>query len=142
MPKLSVWMIRASLIYMGIGFLFGSLILHHKGIPLYDWIWRLLNPHIEIMIFGWTIQLVMGVAFFILPRFSERDNRYGAEYLGWWSFYLINSGVALTALAEWYNNTWFALGGRFFVLCAICAFVIMIFPRVKPLGGFAAKQNS
>lgn len=142
MPKLSVWMIRASLIYMGLGFFFGSLILHHKGIPIYPWTWRLLNPHIEIMIFGWTIQLVMGVAFAILPRFSDRENRYGAEYLGWWSFYLINSGVALSALSEWYMVNHLSLAGRLLVLVAILTFTVMIFPRVKPLGGFAANQQS
>lgn len=142
MPKLSVWMIRASLIYMGIGFFFGSLILHHKGIPIYPWTWKLLNPHIEIMIFGWTIQLVMGVAFAILPRFSDHENRYGAEYLGWWSFYLINSGVGLTALAEWYVTNYLSLIGRLLVLVAILTFTLMIFPRVKPLGGFAANQQS
>ena len=142
MPKLSVWMVKASLIYMGIGFFFGSLILHHKGIPIYPWTWKLLNPHIEIMIFGWTIQLVMGVAFAILPRFSDRDNRYGAENLGWWSFYLINSGVALNALAEWHAMSYLAFVGRSLVLLAIFTFTIMIFPRVKPLGGFAANQQS
>ncbi len=142
MPKLSVWMVKASLIYMGIGFLFGSMILYHKGIPLYLWTWKLLNPHIEIMIFGWTIQLVMGVAFFVLPRFSDRENRYGAEYLGWCSFYLINSGVALSALADWYNIISLAFFGRLLVLSAILAFTIMIFPRVKPLGGFASNKQS
>lgn len=142
MPKLSVWLIRASLIYMGLGFFFGSLILHHKGIPIYPWTWKLLNPHIEIMIFGWTIQLVMGVSFAILPRFSDRENRYGAEYLGWWSFYLINSGVGLTALAEWYVMNYLSLIGRLMVLVAILTFTLMIFPRVKPLGGFAANQQS
>jgi hypothetical protein len=142
MPKLSVWMVKASLVYMGIGFFFGSLILHHKGIQIYPWTWKLLNPHIEIMIFGWTIQLVMGVAFAILPRFSDRDNRYGAEYLGWWSFYLMNSGVALTALAEWHVMIHLVFVGRLLVLLAILTFTIMIFPRVKPLGGFAANQQS
>ena len=142
MPKLSVWMVKASLVYMGIGFFFGSLILHHKGIPIYPWTWKLLNPHIEIMIFGWTIQLVMGVAFAILPRFSDRDNRYGAEYLGWWSFYLMNSGVALTALAEWHAMIHLVFVGRLLVLLAILTFTIMIFPRVKPLGGFATNQQS
>lgn len=142
MPKLSVWMIRASLIYMGIGFLFGSMILYHKGIPIYPWTWKLLNPHIEIMIFGWTIQLVMGVAFFVLPRFSDRENRYGAEYLGWWSFYLVNFGVLLTAIADWHNIILLAFFGRILVLSAILAFTIMIFPRVKPLGGFASNKQS
>jgi hypothetical protein len=93
------------------------------------------------MIFGWTIQLVLGVAFAILPRFSERENRYGSEYLGWLSFYLINSGVALTVLADWNAIISFAFVGRLLVLFAIFTFTIMIFPRVKPLGGFAANQN-
>ena len=141
MPKLSVWMIRASLIYMGIGFLFGSLILHHKGIPIYPWTWKLLHPHIEIMIFGWTIQLVMGVAFAILPRFSDRENRYGAVHFGWWSFYLINTGVALTAIADWHIIIQLAFVGRLLILFAIVMFTIMIFPRVKPSGGFIASQK-
>jgi hypothetical protein len=49
MPKLSVWFVRASLIHMGIGFFFGSMILHHKGVPIYPWTWRLLSPHIELL---------------------------------------------------------------------------------------------
>lgn len=142
MPKLSVWMVRASLIWMGIGFLFGSLILHHKGIPIYPWTWRLLNLHIEIMIFGWIIQLVMGVAFQVLPRFSKRESRYGAEYLGWWSFYLINSGIMILAFADWNSIPWLAFVGRLLVFFAITAFVIMIFPRVKPLAGIVSENKS
>lgn len=141
MPKLSVWLIRASLIHMGIGFLFGAIILHHKGIPLFSWTWRLLDPHIELMIFGWTMQLVMGVAFFILPRFSQRDNRYGAEWLGWWSFYLLNSGVCVSALAHWQKLEGLALYGRLLIFLAITAFVVMIYPRVKPLTQNTSSRN-
>lgn len=142
MPKLSVWMVRASLIYMGIGFFFGALLLHHKGIPIYDWTWKLLPAHIELMIFGWTMQLVMGIAFFILPRFAQRDNRYGAEYLGWWSFYLLNGGICLTAVAQSFVIDDFILSGRLLVLLAVVTYVAMVWQRVKPLGGEAASQNS
>jgi hypothetical protein len=141
MPKLSVWLIRASLIHMGVGFLFGASILYNKGIPTYAWIWRLLNPHIELMIFGWTMQLVMGVAFFALPRFSHRANRYGTESLGWWSFYLLNGGVWLTSVADWYADGRLALFGRLLVLTAVMTYVIMMWPRVKPLSGDAASNN-
>ena len=140
MPKLSVLMIRAALIYMGFGFLAGSLLLWNKGFALYPWIWKLLNSHMEIMVFGWTIQLIMGVTFWILPRFSNRDNRYGAEYLAWWSFYLINSGVVLTVVADWYSLNWLASIGRLCILFAIVSFAIMIAPRVKPLMDINASQ--
>ncbi len=140
MPKLSVWMVGASLIHMGFGFLFGSLILHHKGIPIFSWTWQLLNPHIELMIFGWTMQFIMGIAFFILPRFSEHPNRYGAEYLGWWSFFGINLGVILTAISYWFGWHDMAIIGQFFVLLAVVTFVAMISPRVKPLGSFTPRK--
>lgn len=142
MPKLSVWMVRSSLIYMGIGFLLGAMILHHKGIPIYDWTWQLLPSHIELMIFGWTMQFVMGIAFFILPRFSDQDNRYGPEYLGWWSFYLLNGGVCLSAIAQSFEIEAFILSGRLLVLLAVVTYTMMIWQRIKPLGGYAASQNS
>lgn len=142
MPKLSVWMVRASLIYMGIGFLFGALILCHKGMPIYGWIWELLPAHIELMIFGWTMQFVMGIAFFILPRFSAQKNRYGSEYLGWWSFYLLNGGICLSAIAQSFEIKMFIVSGRLLVLLAVVAYVAMIWQRVKPLSDYAASQKS
>lgn len=132
MPKLSVWLVRASLLHMGVGFLFGAMILHHKGIPIYAWSWRLLTLHIELMIFGWTMQLVMGVAFFALPRFSHRANRYGAVYLGWWSFFLLNTGVIVTASAQWFGMSGYLLFGRLLVMLGVLAYTVMIWPRVKP----------
>lgn len=142
MPKLSVWMVRASLIHMGVGFLFGALILHHKGIPIYDWTWKLLNPHIELMIFGWTMQFILGIAFFVLPRFSHRESRYGPVYLGWWSFSLLNGGVILTSLAHWFALDRYALSGKLLILLSVVTYAVMIWPRIKPLGGAAASQRA
>ncbi len=133
MPKLSVWMVRASLIYMGIGFSFGSLILHHKGIPIYAWTWRLLNPHITFMIFGWTMLFVMGIAFYILPRLSNRKNRYGAEYLGWLSFYLFNGGIIASASGAWFNIHMVTLIGTLLLLVGVLLYIGMMWSRVRPI---------
>lgn len=141
MPKLSVWMIRTSLLSMGMGFLFGSLILHHKGIPIYDWTWRLLNPHIELMIFGWMMQFVMGVAFWILPRFPG-EHRYGRTGLGWWSFGLLNAGVLATVLGTWSAHDALSLLGRCIMLVAVMLFVFVVWPRVKPLSQYTAALPS
>jgi hypothetical protein len=138
MPKLSVWLVRASLVHMGVGFLFGALILYHKGIPTYPWAWRLLNLHMELMIFGWTMQLVMGVAFFALPRLSHGEQRYGHVSLGWWSFALLNSGVVLMAFAHWFNQPTLVLIGRLLVLLAVVVYVILMWPRVRPFGSYIA----
>lgn len=104
MPKLSVWFIRASLIYMSIGFLFGALVLLQKGILTLPWAWRLLLPHTEIMIFGWTLQFVIGVAFWILPRFSQ-EPRYGRVTLAWGGFALFNAGLLLVIVGSWLEKS-------------------------------------
>ena len=36
----------------------------------------------EVVLFGWTLQLAMGIAFWILPRFSH-EPRYGNQAFGW-----------------------------------------------------------
>lgn len=140
MPKLSVWLVRASLVHMGIGFLFGSMILHHKGIPIYPWVWKLLTPHIELMIFGWTVQFAMGIGYWILPRFSG-VYRYGNSALGWWSLALVNLGIVMTSVALWFGLDLLALAGRISTLVAICFYVILMWPRIKPLGGYTATHN-
>jgi hypothetical protein len=69
-PLLSVWFIRLSLVYLALGFTFGGLLLLNKGLPISPLAWRLLPAHIEFVLFGWTVQLVMGMGFWILPRFA------------------------------------------------------------------------
>lgn len=141
MPKLSVWMVRASFLCMGLGYLFGALILHHKGIPLFDWTWRLLNPHIELMIFGWMMQFAIGIAFWILPRFSKGP-RYGRVDIGWWGFGLFNGGVLMTVAGTWFADSLLALIGRCIIVLAVVLFTVVLWPRVKPLSQVTASHSS
>ena len=57
------------MLYLALGMTVGALLLFHKGIPLHPALWRWLPPHLEFLLVGWTLQLAMGVAFWILPRF-------------------------------------------------------------------------
>src|SRR3989304_5975518 len=98
MPRLSTWMIRASLLYLFTGFTFGALLLFHKGIPISARLWSLLPAHIDFLLSGWIVQLVMGMAFWILPRFS-REPRRGNVRLAWLAFGLLNAGVLMVGLA-------------------------------------------
>lgn len=132
MPRLSVLYIRAALIYLMLGFTFGAAMLWHKGVPLHPMIWRLLPAHIEFLLIGWTVQLVFGVAFWILPRFYT--NR-GETRPAWLAFYLLNVGIWMVGVAP-------ALGlqgivpllGRVAELGAAIAFALHAWPRIKPPG--------
>ena len=132
MPRLSVWFIRSALIHFALGVTFGGLILWHKGIPLNPYLWRLLPVHIEVLLFGWIVQLVLGVAFWIFPRFWRSR---GNETPAWISFGLLNLGVWLAGggllLA---TPGWVVLLGRLAEAGAAIAFAIHIWPRVKPPG--------
>lgn len=131
MPRLSVWFVRASLIYLLLGFFIGALILAHKGIPYYAPIWNLFPLHMEFLLAGWLVQLAMGVAFWIIPRFSSGSPR-GPVGLVWLSFALLNAGILITVLQCWFPVS--VLIGRTAEVVAGTLFVVGSWLRIKPHG--------
>jgi hypothetical protein len=132
MPRLSRWFIRAALVYLALGFSLGGLLLANKGVPLGPWVWRLLPAHVEFMLPGWTLQLAMGVGFWILPRF--RGSR-GDETPAWMAFFLLNLGVLVAGVGPTVGaSSLVSLLGRLGEVAGSIAFAIQAWPRVKPLG--------
>ena len=131
MPRLSALLIRVALIYFGIGFTLGMLMLFNKGIPFESSLWRLLPMHIEFLLFGWTMQFIFGVAFWVLPRF---ENERPHEWLVWVAGTLLNMGVLSVGVGSWLAaSPVIIVIGRASELVAVIAFVIHVYPRVKPL---------
>lgn len=132
MPKLSRWFIRAALLHLAVGITLGTLLLAHKGMPFYPWLWRLLPLHVELLLFGWIVQLVMGVAFWIFPRFWRSR---GNEFPAWIAFGLLNSGVWLGGLDPLLTGpVWLLPLGRLLEAAAAVAFALHIWSRIKPPG--------
>jgi len=131
MPQLSVWFIRASLVYLLLGLLFGALLLAQKGIPYYTPVWYLFPLHMEFLLVGWLIQLAMGVAFWVIPRFSSGSSR-GSVGLVWISFALLNAGILIGILQYWFPDV--VLIGRIAEVAAGVLFIIGSWRRVKPHG--------
>lgn len=130
MPRLSCWFVRSALIHLALGFTLGSLLLWNKGIPLDPLFWRLLPAHMEFLLIGWTVQLALGVAFWILPRFGLSR---GNEQLAWLSFALINLGVWLVASSAIFGASQIILLGRASEAIAVIAFVLHLWPRIKAI---------
>ena len=134
MTRLSVWTVRASLLYLGIGFFIGALMLTQKGLPFDPFVLRLLPLHVEFVLLGWTLQLAMGIAFWILPRFSRRPH-YGNQAFGWLAFALLNVGVLCASLGQWLGAApVVALIGRLAELGAVLFFLRHAWPRIRPIG--------
>lgn len=131
MPRLSVWLVRASLVYLLLGFLFGALMLAQKGIGYASPVWNLFPIHVEFLLMGWLVQLAMGVGFWIFPRFSRGLPR-GDERLIWLALGLLNLGIVLAALQLW--SSYAFLAGRVLEVCAALVYVAGLWRRVKPHG--------
>lgn len=134
MPRPSVWLLRAALVHLALGFTVGAVLLAHKGIPFAPDATLLLRPaHRELLLVGWTIQLVMGVAFWIFPRRRLSGSPYGRESLAWLAFALLNGGVWL-AIAGSANVPWLVLLGRAAEAGAAAAFAANLWGRVRAFG--------
>jgi heme/copper-type cytochrome/quinol oxidase subunit 1 len=133
MPLLSRLFIRAALLYLALGFTLGALLLFHKGISLHPLMWRLLPAHIECLLFGWTVQLAMGVMFWIFPRLGGGTSR-GNERAAWIAFALLNAGVWLVIAPSWFDlPSWFSFSGRVLEAGAVLSFALHAWPRIKPM---------
>jgi cbb3-type cytochrome oxidase subunit 1 len=134
MTRLSVWAVRTALFYLGAGLLLGALMLTQKGLPFDPAMLRLLPLHVEFVLLGWTLQLAMGIAFWILPRFS-REPRYGNQTFGWLAFLLLNVGVLCAGLGPWLGaDPFVTLLGRLAEAGAVIFFLGHAWPRVRPIG--------
>jgi len=133
MPRLSVYFIRASLIYMVFGFTLGGLLLANKGFMISPAVWMLLPVHIEFDLMGWLVQLAMGVAFWILPRFSKGPLR-GNDILSWFAFLFINIGILLVASEAMLAIQSLLPVGRLFESCALILFAVGNWSRIKSHG--------
>ena len=134
MTRLSVWPVRTALAYLGVGFLIGALMLTQKGVPIEGSLLRLLPLHIEFVLIGWTLQLGMGIAFWILPRFS-REPRYGNQTFGWLAYGLLNIGVLSVGVGQWLAApAIIPLLGRVAEGLAVLSFAAHAWPRIKPPG--------
>ncbi len=131
MPTLSVWAIRLACVYFGVGITAGALMLANKGVAFLPHAGRWLPVHFHVMLFGWTIQLVIGVAYWILPKFRGGTSR-GNDALAIAALVLVNMGTLVGCAASLFGAVaTVAFGIQ--AAAAVC-FALHVWPRVKAFG--------
>lgn len=110
MPLESRLFVKTSLVYLALAFIVGGamLFLEALGRPV-PFVIGIEHAHLGEV--GWLVNVVMGIALWMLPlnreRFPDTQGRYPAR-LVYACYALLNGGLAMRLIAE----PWFQLGGR------------------------------
>ncbi len=93
-------------------------------------IWTLLQIHIEVALFGWLIQFVLGTAYWMLPRYLEGPKR-GSEGLAWTMMILLNAGLWIYILTHLHlvPDTGYVVS-RLLELSAVVLFIYLHWNRI------------
>jgi heme/copper-type cytochrome/quinol oxidase subunit 1 len=135
MPTLTRYFVRSSLLCLGVGFTLGGLILTAKAGLISPDVWGWLPAHITLLLFGWLIQLALGVSYWILPRHFGGDR--GRPVMAWGSFLIFQLGLLLVTLSLF--GIWIKLMGGLlvpgFLLLAlgVAVFAAHAAPRIRPV---------
>jgi cbb3-type cytochrome oxidase subunit 1 len=99
MPRLARWFIKAGLLYFVLALATGVLLQVRTVIDLPSWTSTLDPVYIHLLAVGWITQLIIGVAYWMFPKFTNEQPR-GSEKLGWATFILLNTGLILRVISE------------------------------------------
>lgn len=132
MPPLSRWSIKLALIHLVTGWMLGALLMMNRAWGWSALLWRWVELHIALALFGWTFLLVVGVAYWMLPTFGGRTNR-GREKAAWTSVIATNIGVAVAIFGVIWGGPW-ALMATVSWTVAVMAFGWHAWPRAKAFG--------
>lgn len=134
MPFLSMVLVRSALCWLAAGATMGALLLSAKAVPMPSAIFRLFPLHAEALLIGWTVQLAMGVAWWILPKYPTLPER-GPGAPIWTAWVLLNAGVLLAGIGRSMAAAeTVVLTGRTAELLAAVTFAAAAWPRVKAFG--------
>jgi heme/copper-type cytochrome/quinol oxidase subunit 1 len=132
MPKISVWLLRLSLIALLTGGALGAWLLGAEPWAS-AWLPRLRAVHVDLMLFGWLMPFVLGTAFWILPRHATGEGR-GPVRLASGATWLIGAGVVIAPLGALVGSGPVANGGLACTILGGGLFLRLLWPRVKAFG--------
>lgn len=134
MPALTRWFIKTSFVYFTLALLAGVALGARA-------VWAFSPPgadfmpsYIHLLAEGWISMLIIGVVFWMFPKYSlERPRR--SEQLGWASYILLNLGLLLRVISE---PTMAVVGAS----ASLWATLLTVAAILQWLGGMAFVINS
>lgn len=125
MPLESRIFLRLALLHLAVGSILGAWLLASRGgwppsAP--EWFRA---AHIEMLLAGWLLNLIMGTAYWILPRHATGPARGRAGPVVF-ALIALNTGVVAAGCMGW------LVGGRMLEALSAVAFALHAWGRVRP----------
>lgn len=153
MPLTSRVSVKASFLYLALGAVLGATLLINRWVPLGSAVSALRVTHVQFLVLGWLTQLIVGVAWWLLPPLPiglQKDAplpvrrgqaQRGSEAVFWAMLACLNAGILLGALSaplhSWTQVDLFStladVSGLFLLATAVL-FVVNFWSRVRELG--------
>lgn len=137
MPSITRLFIKASLLYLVVALFVGVLLVLRLLYDLPGIISGFSPIYFHLFMVGWVMQLIVGVAYWMFPKWSKEQPR-GYDWLALTTFWLLNVGLLLRMAAEpaltvsrWGGWGWLIIVSAVLQWLAGLAFVINTWPRVK-----------
>ena len=99
MPLLARLYIKTALFYFAAALAMAAMIALQPVLGLSSDIAVFRPVYMHLLVVGWITQLIIGVVFWMFPKFSKERPR-GSERLAWAVYFLLNVGLAIRAFAE------------------------------------------
>ena len=134
MPTLTRWYIKTALVYFVLALTAGLLM---AAQDVWNFSLRYVSSYpvyIHLLVVGWLTLLILGVAYWMFPKYS-RDLPRGSEALGWASYILLTVGLALRVISEPLNDQANVQGTVWGILLVVAALL-------QWLGGMAFIANT
>ncbi len=138
MDRLSIIMVRGSLLWLMLGIVLGGVMLVDRAVPG-DWRVWFAPSHGHILFVGWFLQFALGIAYWLLPRKRSEalplGYREGVAIAGAGA---LNAGLALRVMAEPLERSGHAsdltltlLGASAALqIVAVALFISQLWPRI------------
>lgn len=135
MPPITRGFIKASLLYLVLAM---GLAVFQALQPLLGLSISGLSPvYFHLFLVGWVTQMIMGVGLWFFPKYSQAHPR-GSQTAAWASFWLLNLGLLLRAVAEPAASAqpaaiwlWALVLSAVAQWLAALLFVLNVWPRIK-----------
>lgn len=132
MPALSVWLLRFSFTALLAGAVAGGWLL---GMEPWASVWapRLRASHLYLMLFGWLLPFVLGVAYWILPRHGSGEPR-GSLRAATAGGVLLAGGATAGTIGPLLQSSSFSTAGTLATAAGAALLLATLWPRVKQFG--------